>query len=125
MLRSSAHSPLFMRSSIVFVSSALVLVACTPAKNAGATFTVEMNKQGFTPQEISVKKDDRVCWKNSDDVARWPASNIHPTHDIYPAFDPKAGVRAGDTWCFTFDKEGIWQFHDHLLPEFGGRVVVE
>lgn len=84
-----------------------------------------MIANGFTPDPITVSKGQEVCWVNKDTDGRWPASNIHPTHEIYSEFDPKKPVVVGETWCFTFDKPGIWKYHDHLLPEFVGTVNVE
>jgi plastocyanin len=84
-----------------------------------------MNPSGFAPDPVTVALGSEVCWINSDPEARWPASNIHPTHEIYSDFDPKTPVRSGETWCFTFDKPGIWKYHDHLFPEFVGTVNVE
>ena len=55
----------------------------------------------------------------------WPASNIHPTHMIYPEFDAKRPVASGKDWSFTFTKKGTWRYHDHLNPEATGTVVVE
>lgn len=84
-----------------------------------------MISAGFDPETVTVKKGTEVCYVNEDMEARWPASNIHPTHEIYSDFDPKTPVRSGDTWCFDFTKSGIWKFHDHLFPEFVGTVNVE
>lgn len=111
------------------VFCALLLAAC----GAGApvdpdqtpAVTVDMRKNLFDPAKLTVKKGTKVCFVNSDTEARWPASNIHPTHDIFPEFDPQKPVRSGDTWCYVFGKPGIWQFHDHLFPELVGSVTVE
>jgi len=55
----------------------------------------------------------------------WPASNIHPTHAIYPELDAKKPIRPGEAWAFTFDRVGYWRIHNHLAPEKGGLVVVQ
>ncbi len=113
-------------ATLIPCAALLALAACTPApiNNADAAVTVIMNDAGFSPEKLTINQNDKVCWKNDDDDGRWPASNIHPTHEIYSAFDPKAPMKPGETWCFTFDQRGIWQFHDHLLPEFTGTVTV-
>ncbi len=98
--------------------------AVVPSDTTGA-MQIQMVASGFDPDTVTVKRGARVCFVNADTQARWPASNIHPTHEIYSDFDPKKPVRAGDTWCFAFTKPGIWKFHDHLLPEFAGTVTVE
>ena len=114
-------------NNLVTVSILSVLLAsCAPAAPS-ATVTIDMfaTDPGFAPDPVTVSKGQQVCWKNSDEEARWPASNIHPTHEIFPDFDPKQPVRSGETWCFTFNKPGIWKYHDHLYPEFVGTVNVD
>lgn len=55
----------------------------------------------------------------------WVASNPHPIHTNYPAFDEKAPVINGSSWSFTFDKIGTWGYHNHRNPSSGGTIVVE
>lgn len=84
-----------------------------------------MTSGAFTPATLSIRTGQQVCWVNYDSEGRWPASNIHPTHEIYPEFDPSKPMKPGETWCFVFKKPGIWKFHDHLFPELIGTVNVE
>ncbi|HLD71180.1 MAG TPA: hypothetical protein VI873_01020 [Candidatus Peribacteraceae bacterium] len=91
---------------------------------AHATFMVKMTPGAFDPSEVSVFKNTNVCFENEDTEARWPASNIHPTHAIFPEFDPGTPIAPGKTWCFQFTKTGIWRMHDHLFPEITGVVNV-
>ncbi|MBI3332429.1 hypothetical protein HYZ99_05770 [Candidatus Peregrinibacteria bacterium] len=86
---------------------------------------IQMIPEGFDPKEVNLYEGNDVCFVNADTVERWPASNIHPTHGIYPEFDPKGPVAVGEEWCFTFELPGIWRFHDHLLPQFSGIVTVK
>ncbi len=118
-----------MKSTLLAAAflSLLCLSACSsaaPGTDRPAA-TIDMVAAGFSPEKVTVKQGETVCWKNDSGEGRWPASNIHPTHEIYSEFDPKEPVKDGGSWCFTFTKAGIWQFHDHLLPEFGGTVTVE
>src|SRR3989338_8823827 len=86
---------------------------------------IQMNADGFVPREVSLYEGNDVCFVNADTVERWPASNNHPTHAIYPEFDPQRGIAAGEDGCFQFDLPGTWRFHDHLHPEFRGMVTVK
>lgn len=86
---------------------------------------VHMVAGGFEPREVTIWKSSTICFRNEDTEARWPASAIHPTHGIYPEFDPKLPVRSGEDWCFTFDLAGIWRYHDHLFPDITGAVHVQ
>ncbi len=87
--------------------------------------TIVMNDNGFEPKDITIQKDTTVVFVNNDSKDRWPASNIHPTHGIYPEFDPQKPVASGKSWQFVFDKAGVWKFHDHILPHMKGTITVE
>ncbi len=104
-----------------------LLVSCgTPVPDrANPAATIHMTKDAISPDPVNIRKGETVCWVNEDTVNRWPASNIHPTHEIYPEFDPRGGVKPGETWCFTFRKPGIWKHHDHIFPGIVGTVNVE
>lgn len=86
--------------------------------------TIEITWSGFMPNQISVHARDTITFINKDTAAHWPASDIHPSHGIYPSFDPKKAIAPGSTWRFPFDRTGTWRFHDHLAPEFTGVVQV-
>jgi len=84
---------------------------------------VEMTANGFEPQEIKIDKNSSVIFINKDSVQRWPASNTHPTHELYPEFDPRKPIMMGESWAFK-PKEGIWKYHDHLFPHMRGVITV-
>lgn len=88
------------------------------------TQTVIMKKDSFEPENLNIQKCTKVIFKNQDKVRRWPASNLHPTHGIYPEFDPKQPIEPDKEWSFVFDKAGSWKYHDHLLPSIRGIVNV-
>ena len=83
-----------------------------------------MKKDSFEPSQVQVKKGTRVIFENEDSQPRWPASNLHPTHGIYPEFDPRQPVEEGTQWSFVFDQVGSWKFHDHLFPSLRGTITV-
>lgn len=86
---------------------------------------VHMNQNGFEPKELEIEKGQTVVFENQDKSPRWPASNTHPTHSIYPQFDPRSGIEPTYTWKFKFDKIGRWKYHDHLTPQFTGTIIVK
>lgn len=88
------------------------------------TITVAMNDDGFTPREVRIARNDTIVFFNNDNLPRWPASNLHPTHTIYPEFDPKKPIAPGQSWTFVFNNAGTWKYHDHLLPHFRGTITV-
>lgn len=96
----------------------------TVSRNTSGTQEIRMTDEAYIPNKITVKKGTRVVFRNVGTEAHWPASNIHPTHKIYPEFDAKKPINPGQTWEFVFGKVGIWQFHDHLLPYITGTITV-
>ena len=95
-----------------------------PAGPAGKTWTVRMESGKFVPDALEIRVGDQVTFENHDTEPRWPASNLHPTHGIYPEFDPQEGIPPGGSWSFVFDRAGGWKFHDHLTPTLRGIIEV-
>jgi plastocyanin len=86
---------------------------------------VHMTETGFEPRSVLVPPRTMVIFENVSSTDRWPASNIHPTHAIYPEFDPQTPILPGKSWEFTFTKVGDWKMHDHLHPELTGSITVK
>ncbi len=86
--------------------------------------TVNIGNDNYTPDNFQIKKGSKVTFVNNSDTLRWPASDLHPSHLIYPEFDPKQPIAKGGSWTFEFDKVGEWGFHDHLAPYITGTIKV-
>jgi hypothetical protein len=100
-------------------------ISTQPNIPVGQTHTVVLTENGFQPSEIEIKVGDIVEFKASINEPFWPASDLHPTHGIYPEFDPTEPIEPSDSWPFQFLKNGRWKFHDHLQPIFRGVVIVK
>ena len=92
--------------------------------NSPELLTITFDGDGFSPLRLEVEVGQQVVFTNESDTFFWPASNIHPTHQIYPEFDSGAPIESGDSWAFTFGRPGFWRYHNHLGPERSGLVVV-
>jgi hypothetical protein len=90
----------------------------------GEEHIVILTEDGFQPETVNVKKGDIVIFKTDLNKAFWPASDIHPTHGIYPEFDPQEPVDSNSSWSYKFEKPGKWSYHDHLSPYYTGTVNV-
>ncbi len=101
---------------------------------------VTYTDSGYSPKTLRIKLGDVVVFQNNSARPMWPASDIHPTHQIYSgtsisehcgkpiaqeAFDACASIAPGGFWVFTFNKPGSWNYHDHLNPVATGTVIVE
>ena len=91
---------------------------------ATATATVLLKEGRFDPPTISVKQCTKVVFQNVGNQPHWPASDLHPTHGIYPEFDPQENINPGQSWSFVFDRVGQWKCHDHLNPKVRCEVDV-
>lgn len=130
-----------MRKFTVFsIISLLILAACAPQQPTEINIPegskiVEITAAGYSPNPLTIKQGEAVTWVNKDAEAHWPASAQHPTHAVYPEtggcigskFDACKRLAQGDSWSFTFNEKGEWNYHDHLNPgpPFYGKIVVE
>lgn len=101
-----------------------LIILSQPDLPGANSHTVELQNSGFYPSELKINKGDTVVFATSRSKRFWPASNLHPTHTIYPEFDPKKPIEPGKSWFFKFNKIGRWKYHDHLSPNFTGAINV-
>jgi len=85
---------------------------------------ITITKDGFSPDEITIHKNEIVDFVNDDIATHWPASNPHPTHDLYQQFDPKNSLLPHQTWSMQFSRVGDWHYHDHIIPYHTGEINV-
>lgn len=86
--------------------------------------TIVRTQDGYEPKEVTIKKGDIVLFINESDMFHWPASDLHPTHGVYPEFDPLDTLAPGAEWKFQFDKVGVWKYHDHIRANKVGTITV-
>ena len=85
---------------------------------------VVLSEDGFGPEAITIAKGTKVIFSSSRGKLFWPASDLHPTHSLYPEFDPLEPVESQTGWSFVFEEEGVWRYHDHLAPYYTGTITV-
>ena len=78
-------------------------------------------KNGFDPAVLAIEKGDTVNFLAGDGVSFWPATDLHPLHNVYPEFDSEKPI---EKWGFTFNRAGVWEYHDHLRPYLRGEIIV-
>jgi len=81
--------------------------------------------QGFMPATTTIERGQTIVFKNKSNNAFWPASDDHPTHQIYPEFDARRPIIPGQDFMFTFTKTGEWTFHNHLHSTQTGLIIVK
>ncbi len=97
----------------------------TPSEALRAdSLLVEFTDDGFDPPRLEVAVGQQVRFVNLSESSKlWPASNIHPTHEILPEFDAGRPMETDEVWAFTFHSRGFWRFHNHMAPGHSGLIV--
>lgn len=107
-------------------------------ENALPDVTVTYSDAGFSPKDVTIALGTTVTFVNQSSSKMWVASAMHPTHVVYSgtslsqhcpdtsntAFDECIGGEPGKTFSFTFNKEGVWKYHDHINSKMFGSVTV-
>lgn len=107
--------------------------------NSPKTVAVTYTDSGFDPNNITIKAGDTVRFVNGSSASFWPASAFHPTHTTYPGsnitkcgtpeainiFDACRAHTPGESYSFTFNEIGKWNYHNHLSASFFGSIVVQ
>lgn len=110
----------------------------TIVETATTNVSVVYSDQGFSPQSVTVPLGTTVTFVNQGTKNMWVASAMHPSHTVYSgtslsehcpdttnsAFDECAADVPGSSYSFTFNKEGVWKYHDHIDASKFGSVTV-
>ncbi len=94
---------------------------------------IEINSTSFNPSELKINRGETVVFINKDFSSHWPASGVHPTHNLYPEkggcigskFDACGSLKENENFTFTFKYSGTWSYHDHIRPGIYGKIMVE
>lgn len=86
--------------------------------------TIQISSLAFSPKSITIKVGESVTWINKDSQDHTVNSSPHPTHTDNPFLNVGL-IRPGEKKSLTFDKAGIYKYHDHLNPSLNGSVAVE
>lgn len=97
----------------------------TPATTPTTEFTVRYTDSGYSPDTIEVPGGSTVRFTSESSNPMWTASDPHPVHTNFSAFDARKSYKKGETYSFTFDKAGTYKYHNHNVPGDGGTVVVK
>lgn len=86
---------------------------------------ISMTDMGFVPNSVTVEAGTEVTFVNDGQALHWPASDLHPTHELLAGFDAGQGLNTGESYSYTFKDAGTWKYHDNLFPNLGGEIIVE
>ncbi len=95
------------------VTALLLASAGAPAGVA----VVSVSTRGFQPATLSIRAGDTVTWANTGPLSHQVVSNTG-------AFGPSVVLQPGQSWSFTFARQGRFPYHDALHPSLKGSIVV-
>ena len=118
---------------ILIVTTMIVILAfgnpMVFAKSNDATVIIERgasdpnNDKMYTPAKLNVSKGTTVVWRNDDTTFHTVTSGNPDVNDSAVVFDSDL-IRAGNTFKWTFDNEGTFEYYCTLHPIMRGTVVV-
>ncbi len=88
-----------------------------PATVSGAGAQVTMKDIAFHPADLTVNRGTTVTWTNDDGVDHTVTANDK-------TFD-SSNVSPGQSFSFTFDQSGAFDYHCSIHPGMTGRVTVK
>jgi plastocyanin len=85
--------------------------------------TITLNKNGFTPSQVTIKTGTAVRWKNESGSQETVNSDNYPTNQLHRELN--FGVFTNDsTVVHTFTKPGTYSYHNQFHHEQEGKVIV-
>src|ERR671935_593099 len=96
---------------------AVTLVLVFPAPGVAATISVTIKASGFSPRTVTINQGDTVKWTNADKANHQPVANGG-------AFASPI-LKPGQSYSFTFNTAGGFNYHDALKPSLAGAVYVK
>jgi plastocyanin len=85
-----------------------------------AVGSIDIKNMAFTPSQITISKGGTVTWTNNDTTAHTV------TDDLSNVGGPASGtIEPGQTYSFTFNKTGSFQYHCSIHPSMRGTIVVK
>ena len=77
--------------------------------------TITITSAGVIPKTLTVVQGQRVLFVNNDTVAHEMASDLHPTHERWPALNQVGYLAPGQSReTGNLNTVGVISYHDHL-----------
>jgi amicyanin len=104
--------------AVFLVAAVVAATLFLPAGAARAEdAAVQIDDFAFSPPGLTVKAGTTVTWRNKDDIPHTIASSAR-------LFKSKA-LDTDDSYSFTFNEPGSYQYFCSLHPHMTGKIVVE
>jgi plastocyanin len=90
-----------------------------PDNNTPPANQVWMRNNAYVPASLTVSPGTEVTWVNRDGVAHTVTSS-----SVNLSFE-SGNLNRDQTFSFTFDSVGTYQYHCRLHPGMNGTIIVE
>lgn len=92
----------------------------TSSNQTTSSGQVSIQNMMFTPSQITITKGQSVTWTNNDSITHTVVDDLSGTGG------PSSGdIAPGQSYTFTFDKTGSFQYHCSIHPSMRGTIVVK
>jgi len=85
------------------------------ANNSPKTFDVTIVNFSFSPTEITIKAGDTVTWTNQESAPHTISGNGFQSNTL----------SKGQSFSFTFDNKGVFDYICGIHPSMKGRITVQ
>lgn len=79
--------------------------------------TATINSYSYNPQNITVKEGTKVVWENEQSITHTVTSK----EDFFDS----GNIEQGDSYSYTFEKPGTYNYYCTIHPSMEGKVVVK
>ena len=85
--------------------------------------TITLDKNGFSPDKVTIKKGTAIRWKNESGAQQTVNSDNYPTNQLHKELN--FGVfNTNSTVMYIFTKTGDYGYHNQFHPEQKGTITV-
>jgi amicyanin len=105
------------RGAVFLVAAFVVATLSLPGTASAEDAAVKIDNFSFSPPSLTVKAGTTVTWRNKDDIPHTVASSGR-------LFKSQA-LDTDDSYSFTFNEPGSYQYFCSLHPHMTAKIVVE
>ena len=105
-----------MRKLMLLPAAAVAALVVAASAVGAETKSVQITRQGFTPNATTLAIGDSVTWRNADTVNHQVVAN--------DGTFASPVLKAGETYTFTFTKSGKTTYHDSFATSKRGTITV-
>ncbi len=103
--------------AVFLVAACIAATLFHPIGARAEDAAVQIDNFAFSPPSLTVKAGTTVTWRNKDDIPHTVASSTR-------VFKSKA-LDTDDSYSFTFNEPGSYQYFCSLHPHMTAKIVVE